>query len=100
MGMNHYYLSRCNNGVKELKIAKPKSTAPVYKYMAPTPHKICDSPKLMDPYEQKTIYVKDSGYAGDTVYAKRPILAGEIVAYYVGTKYLRGTYRNLTGQDE
>ena len=72
----------------------------MYKYFAPTEYQICDSPTLMDPYEQKTIYIRDSGYAGDTVHARRPISEGEIVAYYVGTKYLKSTYRNLTGQDE
>ena len=92
-------MDRCNDGIKELKIGKPPLTGPIYKYEVPTVDRICDNLTLMDPYEQKTIYIADSGYAGDTVHAKRKIYAGEVVAYYVGTKYLKQTYSNLTGQD-
>ena len=86
--------------MKELKIAPPALSRPTYKYVAPTPHIICDNNTLMDPYESQRVKIVDSGYAGDTVYARRDIAKGQIVAYYIGTIYLTSTYRNLTGQDE
>ena len=95
-------LDRCNNGVKELKMAPPLKSDVSYKYFSPTPTKICEDYTLMDPYEKKTIYLQSAGYTddnvdlGDTVFAKRDIQRGEIVAYYIGVKYHYRTFMNAT----
>ena len=99
-------LDRCNNGVKELKMASPLKSDVSYKYFSPTPTKICEDYTLMDPYEKKTIYLQSAGYTddnvdlGDTVFAKRDVQRGEIVAYYIGVKYHHRTFKNATEIEE
>ena len=90
---------RCNNGIKEVQIAPTKQDAPVFKYQPPSSFRVCHGEKLMDPYERKTVYINDSAYVGDGVFAKRNISPGEIVAYYVGTFNHINTLKNITYGD-
>ena len=50
------------------------------------PISICKQPLLEDPYEQRTVEVKNSMIlnAGQGLFAKRPIDKGQIVAYFHG----------------
>ena len=50
------------------------------------PISICKQPLLEDPYEQRTVEVKNSliSNAGQGLFAKRPIDKGQIVAYFHG----------------
>ena len=67
---------RCNKGIKEIKIAKPKENAIIYKYQRPTRVNIGDQPRVMDPYTKKIFYIGD-GTKDDGVFAKRDIANGE-----------------------
>ena len=74
---------RCHNGVKEIKIAKPKENSITYKYQRPTRVRIGDQPRAMDPYTKKNIFI-GNGLKEDGVFAKRDIAEGELIAYYSG----------------
>ena len=84
----------------------PSKNGASYKYFSPTPTKMCEDYTLMDPYEKKTIYLQSAGYTdangdlGDTVFAKRDVQRGEIVAYYIGVKYHHRTFKNATEIEE
>ena len=94
---------RCNKGIKEIKVAKPKKGRTTFKYQRPTRLRIGDQPRVMDPYTKKTIYIGD-GKKDDGVFAKRDIANGEIVMYYSGlfwneshqALYTMDTYKNQT----
>ena len=94
---------RCNKGIKEIEIAKPKENSIIYKYQRPTRVNIGDQPRVMDPYTKRNIYIGD-GKKDDGVFAKRDIFKGELVAYYSGlfvntteqALYTMGTYKNQT----
>ena len=53
-----------------------------------THDKICDHPLKPDPYEAHTAFVAKSSIpdAGEGLFAKRPLHAGELVAYYNGVR--------------
>ena len=97
---------RCHLGIKEIKIAKPKDNSAVFQTSPISTVRIGTQPTLMDPYEKKTIYLQSAGYTdntgdlGDTVFAKRNIQRGEIVAYYIGVKYHHRTFKNATEIEE
>ena len=74
---------RCNKGIKEIKIARPKSDGPSFKYQRPDRLRIGDQPRLMDPYTKKNIYIGD-GKKDDGVFAKRNIAKGQLVMYFSG----------------
>ena len=74
---------RCHRGIKEIKVAKPKSWGPIFKYSRPTPTSIGDQPKVMDPFTKKNIYIHD-GKMDDGVFAKKNLIEGDIVMYYSG----------------
>ena len=71
--------------MKIIKVAKPKRKSPVYTYSPPSRLRICKQPRLTDPYERKTLYIKETESQGQGVFAKRDIAQNEIVAYYIGT---------------
>ena len=77
---------RCNQGMKEIQIAKPKPNTPTFRYSRPTRIRIGDQPAIMDPYERKNIYVSD-GEEGDGVFARKNISKGEVIMYYSGLRW-------------
>ena len=74
---------RCNKGIKEIKLVRPKTSSPLLKYFHPNHIRIADQPRVMDALDKRNIYIKTGGF-GDSVFAKRDIPSGEIVAYYSG----------------
>ena len=97
---------RCNKGIKEIKIAKPKNGAPTFTYSRPTRLWIGDQPRVMDPFTQKNIYIGD-GKKDDGVFAKKDINKGDMFMYYSGlfwnmleqALFTADTYRNQTMDD-
>ena len=77
---------RCHQGMKEIRIGKPKPDAPIFKYSRPTRIRIADQPALMDPYTRKNIFISE-GEEGDGVFAKRDISQGEVIMYYSGIRW-------------
>ena len=77
---------RCNQGMKEIRIAEPKRNAATFKYSRPSRVRLGDQPLLMDPYERKNIYISD-GEEGDGVFAKKHIPKGEVIMYYSGIRW-------------
>ena len=74
---------RCHNGIKEIKVAKPKHGATILKHNPPSQNRIADYPKVMDALERRNIFIS-SGPCGDGMFAKRNFISGEILAYYSG----------------
>ena len=74
---------RCNQGLKEIRIAKPKVNAPTLRYSRPTRIRLGDQPLVMDPFERRNIYIA-TGVEGDGVFARRKIHKGELIMYYSG----------------
>ena len=74
---------RCHRGIKEIKIATPKPNAPILKYTRPNRIRLGDQPKVIDPFEQSNVYIKN-GKMGDGLFAKKNIIKGDIIAYYSG----------------
>ena len=75
---------RCQNGIKDLKFAKPKKSAPTLKYQRPNHLKPGDQPTICDPLERKNIYI-GPGVKQDGVFARRDIRQGELICYLAGT---------------
>ena len=63
---------RCNNGLKEIKVAKPKTGSPILKFKRSTKQYIYD-PTIMDQYEKNMVYVKDTAESGEGIFAKKDI---------------------------
>ena len=74
---------RCHNGIKEIKVAKPKYGSTILKHNPPSQNRIADHPKVMDALERRNIFIS-SGPWGDGMFAKRNFISGEIIAYYSG----------------
>ena len=77
---------RCHRGIKEIKIAKPKANAPTFKYLRRTRIRIGDQPRVMDPFERKTVYIQ-TGVKDDGVFAKKNLIKGELFLYYSGISW-------------
>ena len=77
---------RCHQGMKEIKVARPKPNGSIFKYSRPTRIRIADLPTLMDPYTRKNIYIS-KGEEGDGVFARRNISQGEVIMYYSGIRW-------------
>ena len=75
---------RCNNGIKEIKIAKPKTGSPILKFKRNTKQHIYDA-TIMDQYEKNMVYVKNTAESEEGLFAKKDIKPNEIVSYYSGT---------------
>jgi len=76
---------RCKGGVKELRFAPPDESSAVMYYRKATHLAFSGSPTLVDPYERRTVFVRDLGDGrGQGLFAKRKIRAGETAAYYSG----------------
>ena len=75
---------RCRQGVKEIKLAKPKKDAPIMKFTRPNRIRLGDKPTVVDPYEQNHVYVKTTEGMGEGLFARKNISQGDVVAYYSG----------------
>ena len=75
---------RCNDGIKEIKVSAPKSDSPIFEYRRTTRLDIGDQPTTMDPLEKMSVYIKESQWGDDGLFAKTDIEPNEIVAYYSG----------------
>lgn len=74
---------RCHNGIKEIRVAKPREGSPILKYSPPNTIRIGDQPTIIDPFERRNTYIQ-SGKWGDGVFAKRNFTEGDLVMYYSG----------------
>ena len=75
---------RCNDGIKEIKVSVPKPDTPTFKYKRPTRLNYGEQPTVMDPYEKNIVYIKESAWGDDGLFAKRDIKPKEVVTYYSG----------------
>ena len=75
---------RCHNGIKEIKVARPKYNSPVVKYDHPNRIRIGDQPTVMDPLERQNIFIQD-GKKDDGVFARKNMSKGDFIMYYSGT---------------
>ena len=74
---------RCCNGIKEIKVAKPKHGSPILKYQRPNMIRIADQPKVMDALDRRNIFIRPGPW-GDGIFAKRHFVPGDIISYYSG----------------
>ena len=74
----------------ELKFAKVRPEAPVFKFEEGSETFLTDFPTLMDPYDRKHVYIRDSKIpevrGQDGLFARRRIEANQLVATYGGFK--------------
>ena len=75
---------RCNDGIKEIILSKPKPNTTTFKYNRATRLYIGHQPTEMDPYEKKNVYIKELKWGGDSLFAKRDIEKNDLVSYYGG----------------
>ena len=75
---------RCNNGMKEIRVATSKFNTPVHMFKRNTRLRIYNS-TIIDPFEKQMVYVKNTALSGEGLFVKKDIVAYEIVAYYSGT---------------
>ena len=75
---------RCYHGIKEINVATPKANAPVLAYKLPDQIQPGDQPKVMDPLERTQIYVQNSSYRGEGLFAKKRINKDHLIVYYSG----------------
>ena len=75
---------RCNQGIKEIKIAKPKSNAPIVRFTRPNRIRLGGNPRNVDPFEQNHVYVNTASNMGEGLFARKNINEGNVVAYYSG----------------
>ena len=91
---------RCHAGMKEIKVAKPKPNDPIMKYKNPSRVRPGDDPRVIDPYDQANVYVRNTEYKGDGLFAKKNISEGNIIVYYTGLlvprQEMRAATRNMT----
>jgi len=80
---------RCIGGKKELLMVPAERDGTVRWKKEETNHwYIGQNPKVMDPYEKKSVYVGQSLIPGsdEGLFARRSFLPGDIVSYFGGTK--------------
>ena len=75
---------RCNDGIKEIQLSKVDSDAPTFRYRAPGKTFIGDQPTKMDPYEKRFVYVGNSAWGDDGIFARKDIKAKELFSYFSG----------------
>ena len=74
---------RCYRGIKEIKVAMPTASAPIFKYVRPNRIRIENQPTIMDPFERKYTFIGD-GKKEDGVFARKDIIKGDLFVYYSG----------------
>ena len=90
---------RCNDGIKEIKIDKPKLDEPNIGFKRNTWNRIHD-PSLMDHFEKKNVYVNQTERGDVGLYARKNLSANNVIAYYSGTIHSWKNYsepKNITG---
>ena len=78
---------RCNDGIKEIKVSAIIPDSPTFKYSRPNRIHIGDQPTKVDPYESRYVYIKETRWGDDGVFAKKEIEKDDIVAYYSGMRF-------------
>ena len=73
---------RCNDGIKEIQLSKVDSDAPTFRYRAPGKRFIGDQPTKMDPYEKRFVYVGNSAWGDDGIFARKDVKAKELISYF------------------
>ena len=74
---------RCHQGIKEIRVARPKVGAPIFKHDRPNRIRIGGEPTTMDPFERKNVFIQD-GKKEDGMFAKENIIEGDLFMYYSG----------------
>ena len=74
---------RCNKGIKEIKVAKPKVKSPFLSYDRPNTIRVGANPTVIDPFEQKNVYLR-TGKFGDYIVAKKNFSEGDLIMFYTG----------------
>jgi len=77
---------RCWKGLKKLKFARPRKSAPVLKYQRPNHIRPGDQPNVADPFERNMVYI-GPGVAQDGIFARKDINQGELICYYSGVMF-------------
>ena len=81
---------RCEEGILTLEFSKSKHNRERLEYEESTATFITSNPKLMDPYERSSIYIKETTISGmrfsDGLFAKRVLPHFALVAVYAGTR--------------
>jgi hypothetical protein len=94
------FKERCHKGLKQIKVAKPKPNVPIMNFKCPNSVRPGQDPRAVDPYDQTNVYVKNTEYKGDGLFAKKNISEGNIIVYYSGLLLNRQetlrTTRNMT----
>ena len=75
---------RCNEGLKQIKVSSPRMESPIFSFKRNNKLRI-HHPRIMDPFEKNTVYVKETKGKGDGLFARRNIDANEVVSYYSGS---------------
>ena len=75
---------RCHQGMKEIKLAKPKKDVPVMTFTRPNRIRFGEKITVVDPYEQNHVYVNETEGMGEGLFARKNIIKGDVVAYYSG----------------
>ena len=75
---------RCNEGLKEIKVSSPRMESQIFSFERNNKLRI-HHPRIMDPFEKNTVYVKETDAKGDGLFARRNIDANEVVSFYSGS---------------
>ena len=91
---------RCTDEILHIK-TKAKTDSPVYKFDPPTTLKISSNPTLRDPLEQKTYYLREGDF-GDSLFAKKDFVKGDLISYYNGIWYKKDNvnWDNMTDDEQ
>ena len=91
---------KCKDEVLQIK-TKVKIESSVYKHDPPTTLKISSNPTLRDPLEQKSYYLRVGDF-GDSLFAKKDFVKGDLISYYNGIWYKKDTvnWDNMTVDEQ
>ena len=78
---------RCNDGIKEIRISKPRFKSPIFSFKRNTRLRIYQ-PTIMDPLEKNFVYVGSTENSGDGLFARKNIERNQLVSYYSGSIWL------------
>ena len=90
---------RCNDGIKEIKVDRPKFGGPNISFQRNARNRI-HNPTVMDHFEKKNVYEDKTKRGDDGLFARKNLLAKNVIAYYSGTIHSWKDYsepKNITG---
>lgn len=92
----------CKDNMLRLKTSSPDPNGPIFTQDELSLDRLSSQPKVMDPMEQRNVYVKDTNH-GEGLFAKRDIGPDQVVAYYGGilllSKLDSSKFTNLTREE-